>query len=123
MWGPHQISFITYYMVAPPDQFLFILCESPIRSVSSHTMWGALGSISLQTVMGAPTRSGSSHTLWGPLRSVSSHNIRGPFRLFPHNMGVPHRSVSSHTTWGPPSAQFLHTLYGGPLRSVSSHTT
>ena len=97
----------------------------PLRSVSVHTFWGPLsdqfflllyGAPSdqfLRILYGGPLRSVSSHTIWGPLRSVSSLTSSTP---------PSPRSLSSLIIWGPPSGQFLRLLYGGPLRSVSSHT-
>ena len=55
--GPPQISFFAYYMGPPSSQFLRLLYGGLLMPVSSLTMW-------------AP-RSVSLHTIWGPLRSVS----------------------------------------------------
>ena len=130
-----QITFFAYYM-------------GPLRSVSSHIIWGPLSDhfhcllyappppqisffacyrgatsdfIFFTKYMPPPPRSVSPLTIWGPLRLVSLLTIWGPLR-----------SVSVHTFWGPlsdqfflllygaPSDRFFRILYGGPLRSVSS---
>ena len=112
----------------------------PLRSVSSHAIWGPL-SDQFHCLLYGPS----------PLRSVSLHAIEGggghlTFRLFSRNicgppqisfsayymgspqisfcayfLGAPLRSVFSFKLlYGAPSEQFLRILYGGPLRSVFS---
>ena len=38
IWGSPEIGFFAYYIRAPSDQFLRLLYEGPIRSVSLHTI-------------------------------------------------------------------------------------
>ena len=38
--GPPQVSFFAYYMRALSDQLFCLLCGGPLRSDSSHTIWG-----------------------------------------------------------------------------------
>ena len=146
-WGP-QITFFAYYNRAPQISFFLYNMGSPLRSVSLFTicppppsdqflcmLYGGPPHILVvsQNIWGGPLRSVSPLTIWGPLRLVSLLTIWGPLI-----------SVSVHTFWGPlsdnffymeplqisfftyymgsPSDQFLHILYGGPLRSVSSLT-
>ena len=80
----------------PPDQFHHILYEGPIKSVSLHTIWGPLRSVSSHTIYEGPIRSVSSHTIWGPLQIC----------FFSYYLGAP----SNHF--------FLRILYGDPLKSV-----
>ena len=108
-WGP-QITFFAYYM-------------GPLRSLSSHTIWGPL-SFSFVVYYGAPLRSVSLHAIEGggggtPQILVSSQNIWGPPQISSsaYYMG-PRRLVSLLTIWGP-SDQFLCILFGGPLSARS----
>ena len=105
----------------------------PIRSVSSHAIWGPLqicffsyylGAPSnhfLRILYGDPLKSVFMHIIWGPLKSVSSHTIWGrlvfayyvgappQINFIAHYMGLPHMiiSLSSDTIWGLPQICFF----------------
>ena len=134
IWGPHQISFFTYYMGPPSDLFLFILSGGPLESLfSSHTIWWPPQIIFFLHIIWGPLKSVSSHTIWGrldfayyvgaPLRSISSHTIWVSLIWSYHFLrilyGASLRSVSSHTicfshtTWGPAQISFF-AYYSGP---------
>ena len=103
---PHSgpfLSFLAYYMGAPSEQFLridywgpqitfFAYYMGPLRSVSSHTIWGPLSDHFHCLLYGAP------------LRSLSLHAIGGPPQIL----------VFSQNIVGPSSDQFLRLLYGAP---------
>ena len=133
---PHSgpfLSFLSYYMGAPSDQFLCIEYGGPLRSVSSlimeaslclffHTIWGpsdhffayyigAPRSLSSLTIYGAPQITFFSYNMGGHLRFYFFHNIYGGLL----------RSVSPLTIWGPLRLVSVLTIWG-PLRSVSVHT-
>ena len=103
-WGP-QITFFAYYM-------------GPLRSLSSHTIWGPLSDQFRCLLYGAPLRSVSLHAIEGgggtPQILVSSQNIWGPPQISSsaYCMG-PLRLVSLLTIWGH-SDQFLCIIFGGP---------
>ena len=110
-WGP-QITFFAYYM-------------GPLRSVSSHTIWGPLSdqfhcllygpplrSVSLQAIGGPPHILVFSQNIWGPPQISFSAYYMGPpqVSLFAYYIWGPLRSVSVHTFWGPLSDQFFLLL-------------
>ena len=166
IWEPLQISFFSYYggllklclfffhaIWGPLRSFLCILYWSPqitffayymgpLRSLSSHTIWGPL-SDQFRCLL---------YTIWGPSQISFFACYRGgggdtsDFSFFTKYMGAPSdqflrllygapqasffayymgplRSVFVHTFWGPLSARsFFSLTIWGPLRSVSSHT-
>ena len=99
---PHSgpfLSFLAYYM------------GGSLRSVYSHRIWGP-PQISFFAYYGCLFMS-VFFILYGGAGGPSDH-------FFAYYIGAP-RSLSLLTIWGPPD-QFLHKIYGGPLRSVSSLT-
>ena len=97
-WGP-QITFFAYYM-------------GPLRSVSSHTIWGPLSDQFRCLLYGPPSDQFLCMLLGGHLRFWFLHKI----------YGGPLRSVSPLTIWGRPPQVSFFAYYMGPLRSVSSLT-
>ena len=119
-----------------PGHFLAYYME-PLRSVSSHTIWGApLKSLSLFTICPPPPqisffacyRGATSDLIFftkymPPPRSVSPLTIWGPPQVsfFVYYMGPPQISFCAYFLGAPPRSVFSLTIWG-PLRSVFSHT-
>ena len=100
VWGPPHVSFFAYYMGAPSDQFICLLCGGHFRSVSSHIIWGGGG---------------------GPQVSFFAYYIGGSpqINFFAYYRGPP-RSVSL-LLYGAPLGQFLRLLYGPPQVSFFAY--
>ena len=148
--GPTQVRFLAYYMGAPSDQFLHLLYLGPqitffayyigpLRSVSSHTIWGPLSDQFHCLLYGTPPPphqisffacymlslqiSFCAYFLGAPLRSVYSLTIWGPSQISFFSYYMEPTKISFFAYYmGGSSDQFLRLLYGGPLRSVSSLT-
>ena len=134
-WGS-QITFFAYYM-------------GPLRSVSSHTIWGPLSDqfhcllyapppqISFfACYRGATSHLGFFHKIYGGPSDQFLHLLYGvpsdqflcilfggpsQISFFSYYMG-PLSDQFFLLLYGAPSDQFLRILYGGPHRSVSSPT-
>ena len=143
---PHSgpfLSFLAYYMGAPSDQFLRIEYGGPLRSVSSLFKEASLcpffilcggPQIIFCILYWGPQITFFAYNM-GPHRSVSSHTISGPFSdQFRCLLYAPPPQISFFACYrgggtsdfifftkymGASSDQFLHLLYGVPLRLVS----
>ena len=103
-WGS-QITFFAYYM-------------GPLRSVSSHTIWGPLSDQFHCLLYGPPLRSVSLHAIGGPPHIlVFSQNIWGPPRISfsAYYMGPPQVSLFAYYIWGPLRSVSVHTFWGPRL--------
>ena len=136
IWRPPYACFFLQYYIGPhSDQFLCLLYDPPpLRLVSLHAIGGPPQISCFTKYMGAPSDQ-FFRLLYGahsPQVSFFAYYIGPPQISFcAYCLEVPLRSVFSLTIWGPsdqffldeaPSDQFLHILYGGLLRSISSLT-
>ena len=137
LYGAPQIGFFSYNMGAPLRSVsLFTLCPPPppIRSVSLHairgppqilvfsqSIWGAPSDQFLRLLYGAPQVSFFAYYMVSPQISFCAYFLGAALRsiFFSYHMGPPQISFFAYYMGGP-SDQFLHLLYRGPLRSVSS---
>ena len=126
MGAPSDQFLHFYYEGLDPYAFFLYYMEAP-RIISLHTILGPPDHF-LRLLYGAPQISFFSYNMVAHLRSVSL------FTIWPSPPPPPQISFFACYRWatsdfslftkymGPPSDQFLRLLYGGPLRSVSSHT-
>ena len=126
-WGPPQISFFTFIMKASIRMPFFYTIWRPLGSFLCILYWGP--PITFFAYYMGPLRSVSSHTIWWPISDQFHCLLYGPPPPPPPQISffACYRWATSDFSlftkyMGPPSDQFLRLLYGGPLRSVSSHT-
>ena len=123
IWGPPQISFLTYYG-GPSDHF-FAYYIGASRSLSSLTIYMGPSDQFHCLLYAPPLRSVSLHAIGGPPQIlVFSQNIWGPPQISfsAYYMGPPQVSFFAYYM-GPPQISFCADFLGAPLRSVFSLTS
>ena len=108
-----QTQLIAYCRGAPSDQFLRIQYGGPLRSVSSHRIWGP-PQISFFTYYGGLLMSFFFVLYGGPSDHFFAYYIEAPRSLSSLTIvGAPLRSVSLFAKWAPPPQISFFACYRG----------
>ena len=122
--GSPQIIFFAYYIRAPSDQFLCLLCGAPSDQILRILYTGPLRSVSSHTIRYPPPSGQFIHLLYvgSPLDKFLRYCMGPPSGQFLRLEYGPPRSISLLTMWGSLQISFFAYYIGGLFRSVSSLT-